>query len=71
MLHSLARNHALVDGNKRLALAAVIAFCGVNGRRLTLTNDAAYELIMNVAAGHLDSVDDIAKRLGPATEPRS
>jgi death-on-curing protein len=71
LLHSLARNHALVDGNKRLALAAVIAFCGVNGRRLTLTNDAAYELIMNVAAGHLDSVDGIAKRLGPATEPRS
>ncbi len=31
MLHSLARNHALVDGNKRLALAAVIAFYGVNG----------------------------------------
>ncbi|MEJ7742912.1 MAG: Fic family protein [Nocardioidaceae bacterium] len=26
LLHSLARNHALVDGNKRLALAAAIAF---------------------------------------------
>src|SRR6266516_955683 len=38
LLHSLARNHALVDGNKRLALAAVIAFYGVNGYRLTLTN---------------------------------
>ena len=71
MLHSLARNHALVDGNKRLALAAVIAFYGVNGQRLTLTNDDAYELIMNVAAGHLDSVDDIAARLGKATEARS
>jgi death on curing protein len=32
LLHSLARNHALVDGNKRLALSAVIAFYGVNGR---------------------------------------
>lgn len=71
LLHSLARNHALVDGNKRLALAAVIAFYGVNGQRLTLTNDDAYELIMNVAAGHLDSVDDIAARLGKATEARS
>jgi death on curing protein len=71
LLHSLARNHALVDGNKRLALAAVIAFYGVNGRRLTLTNDDAYELIMDVAAGHLDSVDDIAARLKTATEARS
>jgi death on curing protein len=37
LLHSIARNHALIDGNKRLALAAVIAFYGLNGRRLTLT----------------------------------
>lgn len=71
LLHSLARNHALIDGNKRLALAAVIAFYGVNGRRLTLTNDEAYDLIMNVAAGHLDAVDDIAIRLNNATETRS
>ncbi len=70
LLHSLARNHALVDGNKRLGLAAVIAFYGVNGRRLTLTNDEAYELVIKVAAGHLDSVDDIAARLRTATESR-
>lgn len=68
LLHSLARNHALIDGNKRLALAAVIAFYGVNGRRLTLTNDEAYDLIIDVAAGQLDSVDDIAARLRKATE---
>jgi death-on-curing protein len=70
LLHSLARNHALVDGNKGLALAAVIAFYGVNGRRLTLTNDEAYDLVINVAAGHLDSVDDIAAGLRAATESR-
>ena len=71
LLHSLARNHALFDGNKRLALAAVIAFYGVNGRRLTLTNDEAYDLVIDVAAGHLDSVTDIAARLRTATESRS
>ena len=70
LLHSLARNHALIDGNKRLALAAVIAFYGLNGRRLTLTNDDAYELIINVAAGKLDSVNDIVGILTTATEPR-
>ena len=71
LLHSLARNHAFVDGSKRLALAAVIAFYGVNGHRLTLTNDQAYELIIDVAAGHLDSVDVIAARLRTATGPRT
>src|ERR1700730_5899984 len=70
LLHSLARNHALIDGNKRLALAAVIAFYGLNGRRLTLTNDAAYDLVMSVAAGHLDTVDVIAAILQTATRPR-
>jgi len=69
LLHSLARNHALVDGNKRLALAGVIAFYGVNGLRLTLTNDEAYELIMAVADGTLDDVGEIAGRLAHATKP--
>jgi death-on-curing protein len=70
LLHSLARNHALVDGNKRLALATLIAFYGVNGRRLTLTNDEAYNLVVSVADGTLDSVHEIAKALAEATEPR-
>jgi death-on-curing protein len=69
-LHSLARNHALVDGNKRLALAGLIAFYGVNGRRLTLTNAAAYELVMAVASGTLDAVADIAPVLRDGTEAR-
>jgi death on curing protein len=68
LLHSIARNHALIDGNKRLALGAVIAFYGLNGRRLTLTNDAAYDLVMSVAAGQLDAVDDIAAVLRGATQ---
>jgi death on curing protein len=68
--HSMARNHALIDGNKRLALAALIAFYGLNGRRLTLTNDAAYKLVISIASGHLDSVEEIAAVLQHATEPR-
>lgn len=70
LLHSLARNHALVDGNKRLALAGLIAFYGVNGRRLTLTNDEAYDLVMSTASGALDSVEDITKILEGATRSR-
>lgn len=69
LLHSITRNHALVDGNKRLGLAALIAFLGVNGRRLTLTNDEAYDLVIAVAAGKLDSVPEIADVLRIATEP--
>ena len=70
LLHSLARNHALVDGNKRLALAGTIAFLGVNGRRLTLTNDEAYDLVMAIATGGLDEVTEIAARIRDGSRPR-
>lgn len=70
LLHSLARNHALVDGNKRLALGATIAFYGMNGFRLTFTNDEAYDLVIDVATGVLDDVDVIAARLAEGIEPR-
>lgn len=70
LLHSLARNHALVDGNKRLALAATISFLGVNGMRLTFSNDEAYDLVMAVATGQVDDVPSIAARLNDSMTPR-
>lgn len=71
LLHSLVGSHALVDGNKRLGLASIIAFYGMNGVRLTLTNDEAYDLIIAVAAGELDDVTAIAERLASRCEPRT
>ncbi|MPZ72741.1 MAG: type II toxin-antitoxin system death-on-curing family toxin [Nitriliruptorales bacterium] len=70
LLHSLARNHALVDGNKRLGLAAVLAFYGMNGFRITFTNDEAYDFVMAVAAGQLDDVGSIAEQLESKARPR-
>jgi death-on-curing protein len=70
LLHSLARNHALVDGNKRLALGAVIAFYGLNGWRLTLSNDEAYDLVIAVAAGDMQDIAKIAAALQHGTQAR-
>lgn len=49
LLHSIVGNHGLADGNKRCPQAAIIAFYGLNGNRLTLSNAEAYELVMAVA----------------------
>ena len=68
LVHSIARNHALLDGNKRLALGGLLAFLGVNGRRLTLTNDEAYDLIIAISTGELNDVPTIAARVREATE---
>jgi death on curing protein len=62
LLHSLARNHALVDGNKRLAWLAAVVFLDLNGHTVDLDDDAAFELVMAAADGHLD-VEQIAQRL--------
>jgi death-on-curing protein len=70
LAQSIARNHALVDGNKRLTLGALIAFLGVNGRRLTLTNDEAYDLIIAIATGELAEVSDIAEHVRAGSDER-
>jgi death-on-curing protein len=71
LLHSLVRNHALVDGNKRLGLAATLAFLGINGERLTLSNDDAYDLVIAIATGMLDDVPKIADLQRENTAPRA
>ena len=40
-----------------------IAFLGVDGQRLELGNDQAYVLVMSVASGERDDVEEIAARL--------
>jgi death-on-curing protein len=70
LLQSLVRNHPLIDGNKRLGLAATIAFLGVNGRRLTLSNDEAYDFVIEVATGRLADVSEIAAVPRAGSEPR-
>ena len=50
-MHSLARNHALVDGNKRLAWAATRVFCLLNARDIEFTVDDVEALVLAVAIG--------------------
>ncbi|GAA4310228.1 type II toxin-antitoxin system death-on-curing family toxin [Klenkia terrae] len=60
LMHSLARNHPLVDGNERLAWAAGRVMCLLNGVDLLLEVDDAEALVVAVAAGEID-VPDIAR----------
>jgi death-on-curing protein len=62
LLHSLARNHALVDGNKRLAFLATVVFLDLNGHRPSLSDDDAVILVVDVAKG-VAEVEQIADRL--------
>jgi len=70
LLLSICKNHALIDGNKRLALAGTIVMLGVNGWTLTLTNDEAYDLVISVASGELNEVAEVAEQLRRGTTLR-
>jgi death on curing protein len=63
LLHSLARNHALVDGDKRLAWAATAVFLGINGHRVVTGQDEVVDLVLAVAAGTLDDLEKITAQL--------
>ena len=52
LLESLTKNHALIDGNKRLAWAACSVFLSLNALEIreTVSNDDVYELVIAVAS---------------------
>jgi death on curing protein len=55
LMESLVCNHALIDGNKRLAFAAMVVFYELNGWRLLLPHqDAAVDLVLGVAKGEVE-----------------
>jgi death-on-curing protein len=68
LLHSIARNHALVDGNKRLAWLAAVVFLDLNGLEPHLDDDQAFDLVMSVATGDAD-VPEIGAALNLRPRP--
>lgn len=62
LLESIARNHALIDGNKRLAWVSTVVFLGLNGVKLQAPEDPAYDLVIGVCESRF-SLDEVARRL--------
>lgn len=52
-LYHLAKNHPFLDGNKRTAFATMIAFLWMNGYELNMTEDEAYNMVIQVAQGEM------------------
>lgn len=63
LLHSLVRNHALVDGNERIGFLACLVFLDLNGVEVDVSGDEAFELVMDAATGGAD-LAEIVERLG-------
>lgn len=63
LLHSLARNHALIDGNKRLAWTACLTFLAINGQWISAPEDDRFDFVIRVATGLEPGLDTIAAQL--------
>jgi death-on-curing protein len=63
LLHSLARNHALVDGNKRLAWTACRTFLAIHDHWITASEDDRFNFVVEVATGAMSELDEIAEQL--------
>jgi death-on-curing protein len=63
LLHSLTRNHALVDGNKRLAWTACRTFLAINGQWISAPEDERFDFVIRVAIGVVPDLDKIAEQL--------
>jgi death-on-curing protein len=63
LLHSMTKNHALVDGNKRIAWLSTVVFCDLNGFAPDLKDDDAYQLVWDIASSAEEDIAAIARRL--------
>ncbi len=50
LCYGLVKNHAMVDGNKRIGVHAMLVFLSINGYELEYTQKELSDLILDVAA---------------------
>ncbi len=69
-LFHIVNNHPFIDGNKRVAFAAMEVCLRLNGWTLNLSDDAAYDLVLRTASSELDKseIAQILRRNSSSSE---
>ena len=70
LLHSMLRNHALLDGNKRTGWIVCALFFELNGYAERYDEQAMFDFILAVAEGEIEDIGDIAEELAIWFAPR-
>ena len=71
LLESLTKNHALIDGNERLAWASCSVFFSLNALEIseTVSNDDVYDLVVAVASSRV-TLEQVCATLSDWTATR-
>jgi death on curing protein len=56
-LFHIVRNHPFVDGNKRVGLMVLLAFLGLNSRRLDANAHEVEDLVLGIARGRISKAE--------------
>jgi death-on-curing protein len=56
-LFHVVRNHPFVDGNKRVGLMLLLAFLGLNSRRLAANPQDLERLVLSIASGRVSKAE--------------
>ena len=63
LMLSLARNHAVIDGNRRLSWTACLTFLAINGQWISAPEDDRFDVVIRVAAGAESDLHAVAAQL--------
>ena len=63
LFQSLARNHALVDGNRRLAWTACRTFLAINGEWISAPEDDRFDFVVRATTAAQGDIHEIAEQL--------
>lgn len=63
LLHSITRNHPLLDGNKRVGWLVCALFFDLNGYEEHYDEDAMFDFILAVSAGEIEEIGQLARQL--------
>lgn len=58
--YGIIKNHAFVDGNKRIGTHTMLVFLALNGIELSYTQEELYTIVLDIADGKLE-LDDLTK----------
>lgn len=61
LISSLSQNHPLFDGNKRFSWVLTLTFLELNGIRIEMPNDEAFDFVLAVAQSRLE-LEEIAEQ---------
>ena len=61
VMHSIVAHHPLVDGNKRLGWVSLVLTQDLNGIRLDVADDEAFDLTLRVASGNAGLEEIVAE----------